>query len=514
MKELSAKSGLNPVTINSINLTFAKYPQIKKVMLYGSRAKGNYKKGSDIDLSMLGEDLTYKIQLDVFDDLDELLLPYKIDLSVFDYLDNTNLRDHIERVGVVFYEREISGLPKGWEIKKLDDLCQIELGKTPYRGNKSFWDTEKVTSNVWLSIADMLHTDGDVVSDSKEYITDKATQVSKIVKKGTLLLSFKLTLGRLAFAGKDLFTNEAIAALTIKDEKVIDKYFLYQFLSLFNWDAASEGDVKVKGKTLNKAKLKQIEVSYPKSLPEQKRIVAILDQAFLAINKAKANAEANLKNAKELFESILDDVLYDKKWEVKELGEVCIKVEYGSSTKSTSEGKLPVLRMGNIQNRRFTWDSLMYSNNEEENKQYSLKHNDVLFNRTNSPELVGKTAIYKSEMPAIFAGYLIRIHRKEDLLDADYLNYYLNSKMANDYGKTVVISSVNQANINGTKLKTYPIPLPPLKEQQTIVKKLDALSSETKKLEAIYNQKINDLEELKKSVLQKAFAGQLIMDNG
>jgi type I restriction enzyme, S subunit len=138
-----------------------------------------------------------------------------------------------------------------------------------------------------------------------------------------------------------------------------------------------------------------------------------------------------------------------------------------------------------------------------------IKYNDVLFNRTNSPELVGKTAIYKGEMPAIFAGYLIRIHRKEDLLDADYLNYYLNSKMAIEYGRTLMISSVNQANINGAKLKTYPIPLPSLKAQQAIVQQLDALKTETKKLEAIYQKKIDDLEELKKSILQKAFAGEL-----
>ena len=128
MKDLSAKSGLNLATINFINSTFAKYPQIKKVMLYGSRAKGNYKNGSDIDLSMFGEDLTYKIQMDVFDDLDELLLPYTIDLSVFDYLDNANLREHIERVGVIFYEREISRLPKGWEMKKLGEVCDFQNG--------------------------------------------------------------------------------------------------------------------------------------------------------------------------------------------------------------------------------------------------------------------------------------------------------------------------------------------------------------------------------------------------
>ena len=85
--------------------------------------------------------------------------------------------------------------------------------------------------------------------------------------------------------------------------------------------------------------------------------------------------------------------------------------------------------------------------------------------------------------------------------------------MAFEYGKTVVISSVNQANINGTKLKTYPIPLPSLKEQQAIVHKLDALRIETQKLESIYQKKILLLEELKKSILQKAFNGELIMDN-
>ncbi len=255
-------------------------------------------------------------------------------------------------------------------------------------------------------------------------------------------------------------------------------------------------------------KFKNIEIPIP-PLPEQQRIVSILDKAFAAIDKAIVNAERNLKNAKELFDLVLDQILYDKRWEVKLLGDVCEKVEYGTSSKSRKQGKIPVLRMGNIQNGRFGWDSLVYSDNEEDNKKYLLKYNDVLFNRTNSPELVGKTAIYKGERPAIFAGYLIRIHRNEDILDADYLNYFLNSKMAFEYGQSVVTSSVNQANINGTKLKKYPIPLPNLNEQQKIVRHLDSLRAETQKLEAVYQKKMEDLEELKKSILQKAFAGEL-----
>ena len=293
----------------------------------------------------------------------------------------------------------------------------------------------------------------------------------------------------------------------ISDIKISSK-FLHYHMQL-HWK--SLGTKKQYGSATNFIKIgnfKEYEVEFP-PLPEQQRIVFILDKAFAAIDKAKANAEQNLQNAKELFDCVLDNILYDKRWEVRQLGEVCEKVEYGTSSKAQSQGKLPVMRMGNIQNGRFDWESLVFSDNETDNEKYLLKYNDVLFNRTNSPELVGKTAIYKGERPAIFAGYLIRVHRKEDLLDADYLNYFLNSKMAFEYGQSVVTSSVNQANINGTKLKSYPIPLPSLKEQQTIVRKLDALRAETQKLEAVYQKKIDDLEELKKSILQKAFAGEL-----
>jgi type I restriction enzyme S subunit len=216
-------------------------------------------------------------------------------------------------------------------------------------------------------------------------------------------------------------------------------------------------------KSLRRRHFDNLPVPLP-PLAEQHRIVAILDEAFDGIAAAKANAEKNLQNARALFESHLQSVLRNKKWQWKTLGELCDDVEYGSSAKSKAGGGVPVLRMGNIQDGRLNWENLVYTDDKAEIKKYLLKHNDVLFNRTNSPELVGKTAIYKSEMPAIFAGYLIRIHRKEKLLDADYLTYFLNSQIAFDYGKTVVISSVNQANINGTKLKSYPIPAPSLSE--------------------------------------------------
>jgi len=168
-------------------------------------------------------------------------------------------------------------MKNGWEIKKLGEICQIELGKTPARANKAFWDERKETGNVWLSIADLLNAEDDIVVDSKEYLSDQGANISKIVSKGTLLVSFKLTLGRLAFAGRDLYTNEAIAALSIFNEDELLKEFLFYFLHFFDWRKAAENDVKLKGMTLNKAKLKEMPVVIP-PLPEQKRIVAILDE--------------------------------------------------------------------------------------------------------------------------------------------------------------------------------------------------------------------------------------------
>ena len=395
-----------------------------------------------------------------------------------------------------------------WQSKKLGELCEIELGKTPLRANASFWDQGRVTSNIWLSIADLLKAEDNVVTDSKEYLSDKGAEISKIVPKGTLLVSFKLTLGRLAFAGRNLYTNEAIAALTLFNEKELSKEFLYYFLHFFDWVKAAENDIKLKGMTLNKAKLREMEVHFPTSA-EQKHIVAILDEAFDGIATAKANAEKNLQNARALFESYLSSMLLSKKWQWKTIGDVCEKVEYGSSAKSKVEGSVPVLRMGNIQDGYLDWEKLVYSDDRAEIEKYSLRKGDVLFNRTNSPELVGKAAIYDDERAAIFAGYLIRIHRKQDLLNGKYLTYFLNSKIALDYGKTVMISSVNQANINGTKLKAYPIPLPPLTEQRKIVSSLDVLVTEIQSLESIYQQKLAALDELKKSLLHQAFSGEL-----
>ena len=114
-------------------------------------------------------------------------------------------------------------------------------------------------------------------------------------------------------------------------------------------------------------------------------------------------------------------------WYWVKIGDLTTGVEYGSAAKSKKDGRVPVLRMGNIQNCVFDWSDLVFSNDEQEIEKYRLKKGDVLFNRTNSPELVGKTAIYQNERPAIFAGYLIKVNQINELVLSKYLNYFLNS---------------------------------------------------------------------------------------
>ena len=162
-------------------------------------------------------------------------------------------------------------------------------------------------------------------------------------------------------------------------------------------------------------------------------------------------------------------------WAWTSIGEVCSNIQYGSSQKSSSTGKIAVLRMGNLQNGRIVLDKLVYTSDLKEIEKYPLDYNDLLFNRTNSKELVGKVAIYKGEIPAIYAGYLVRIH--PILIDSDYLNYVMQSQYYWIFCQNVRSDAIGQSNINAEKLKHFIFPLPPLQEQKRIVDKISRIIS-------------------------------------
>ncbi len=395
-----------------------------------------------------------------------------------------------------------------WEKKSLSEVCQfINRGISP-----KYLDEGGIAVLNQKCVRDH---EVNTELGRRHDVSAKKVSEDRLLRSGDVLVNSTGTgtLGRVAQLrlepNEPTTVDSHVTIVRAQDGLFHPEFFGYALIAIENEiQAGGEG---CGGQTeLSRTKLAEgYKIGFPNSLSTQRRIVTLLDEAFADIATAKANAEKNLQNTRSVFERYLLSVLNDKKWKWSTLGDLCTSVEYGSSAKSKAENGIPVLRMGNIQDGQLDWKNLVFTDDQEEIQKYLLKQNDVLFNRTNSPELVGKTAIYKSEMPAIFAGYLIRINRKDDLLDGDFLTYFLNSQIALDYGKTVVISSVNQANINGTKLKSYPIPAPSLTEQKTIVKKLDELAQETHRLETIYRQKITVLDDLKKSLLHQAFSGFL-----
>lgn len=257
------------------------------------------------------------------------------------------------------------------------------------------------------------------------------------------------------------------------------------------------------------AKLKEVRelIQEAKDSFENRR-AAILNKAFTGDLTQKWRYENPISDETSLKTS-LETIPYKipDQWKWVFLKDVSDKFQYGTSAKSELEGEVPVIRMGNIQHSKIDWNKLKFTSDKTEIEKYNLNFNDVLFNRTNSPALVGKTAIYKGELPAIYAGYLIRINPQK-YLNPDYLNYFLNSPYSKQKCRKVKTDGVNQSNINAKKLGGFEIPIPHIKEQQEIVKILDVMFAKE-----ITSDEIIDLEKhfdlLEKSILSKAFRGDL-----
>lgn len=395
---------------------------------------------------------------------------------------------------------------KDWEIKKLSEVCEINIGRTPERGNSKMWDKEKKTENVWLSIADLNNAEDGYISDSSEYVSDNAVPKMKLVKANTLLMSFKLTIGRCAITKRELFTNEAIAALPIID-KDLDLFFLKYYLENFDWAKLTEGDVKVKGKTLNKEKLKEVPITVPPR-EEQKRIVKILDEKIAQLETIKTNAQTNLQNAKDLFQSQLTKAFSNTTWEKAKLEDIALDFSRGKSKhrprndKCLFGGDYPFIQTGDIRNADKYVTDYTETYNETGLAQSKLWPKGTLC--ITIAANIAETAILS--FPCCFPDSVIGFIPNEKLTTVDFV-YYLIQFFKSELQK--MSKGAAQDNLNLAKFENMNFPLPLLPEQKRIVEQLDSLSEKTKALQNIYEQMLLDCNELKQSFLCKAFAGEL-----
>ena len=260
--------------------------------------------------------------------------------------------------------------------------------------------------------------------------------------------------------------------------------------------------------------VKSILLHYPKSLPEQQRIVAILDEAFAAIAKAKANAQQNLQNAKELFESYLQGVFENGNWETKTIQEVTKVINgYAFASKDfKSTNTIKSIKITNVGVKEFVEeaDNYLPEKFKDTLKEVQVKEGNIVIALTRTIISAGlKVAV----VPESYDGALVNqrvaaLVPNEKIINQRYLYNFLTTDGVAKY----VLAHVNtlmQPNLSINDLKNLPIPCPSLKEQTIIVSKLDGLRNEVEKLKSVYQNKIDDLEELKKSVLQKAFKGEL-----
>ena len=384
-------------------------------------------------------------------------------------------------------------MKEGWEIKKLEEVCKVIAGQSP---EGKFYNSEGNGMPFYQGKKDY----------GEKYIgepTKWTTKITKEAEAGDILMSVRAPVGPVNFATQQICIGRGLAA--IRAGKTVDREYLYNFL--VHHENEIEGNTGAVFDSINKKQIESIGFPLP-PLPEQQRIVSILDKALAAINKAKANAEQNLKNAAALFESYLQGV-FEKKgdgWEEKKLGEVYdVRDGTHDSPKYHNQG-YPLVTSKNLKNHKLTFDDIKFISETDYlniNKRSKVDVGDVLFAMIGT---IGNPVVIEDEPN--YAIKNVALFKVGNNQNSYFLKYFLDSKQTIEKMMRDA-KGTTQKFVGLGYLRSFPILVPPLKEQQTIVRQLDALRAETQKLEAVYQQKIDDLEELKKSILQKAFAGEL-----
>ncbi len=396
-------------------------------------------------------------------------------------------------------------MKRGWTYKKLGEVYPIVMGKTPPRNIAKYWDPKKQFHNLWVSIADLTKNEGGEIKDTKEYISDEGASNIKLVKKGSLLVSFKLTLGKMAFAGKDLYTNEAIMSLPPK--KDLDLRFLYYYFSSLDWGKMTSGNEKVKGKTLNKKLLAEIPIAIISS-SEQQRIVSRLDSAFAHIDELKANAEKQLADARALFQKALEKAMEPKEgWEentLKEIGQTQTGTTPSKNDASNFGDYIPFIRPSEIDNDGC--GSILYDSEIKLSKS-GLKNGRLFKEKSILMVCIGATIGKVGYCTQdVSCNQQINVLTPDDDFDFKFLYYAMRKQEFR--AKVIKDGTSAQATlpiINKGKWEKLTVCYPPLKVQKQIVERLDSLSANIRKLEEVQRKTIAECDALKQALLKKVF---------
>ncbi len=399
----------------------------------------------------------------------------------------------------------------GWDVKPLKEVCLIKPPKSEARKGQnadflvSFAPMETLGIDQKYLITNQTRTMSDVIG-SYTYFTNGDVLLAKITP------CFEN--GKLGIAS-DLINNIGFGSseyIVFRANEQLDAEWLYYYLSRQSF--RNEGASRMAGAVGHKRITKDFIEDYPipiPPLPEQRRIVAILDEAFEGIATAKANAEKNLQNAREVFESHLNAVFSQRGegWVEKRLGDVCRRItvgHVGPMAKRYKSNGIPFLRSQNIRPFSIDLDNVVFIDEAFHSSlaKSSLEVGDIAIVRTGYP---GTAAVIPESLGIANCSDLVIVRPGIDI-DAHFLAAFFNSQ----YGKQLVLGKIvgaAQKHFNVSAAKETVIYIPPVTEQLEIIRAANEMREETQHLESLYQHKLAALDELKQSLLHQAFNGDL-----
>ncbi len=343
---------------------------------------------------------------------------------------------------------------------KLSDVFDLQMGKTPSRDIKEYWQDGEYE---WISIADLTKS-GKYICETKEKISQLAVEESGIrrIPSNTVIMSFKLSIGKVAITKKSIFSNEAIMAFIDKGVVSILPQYAYYLFSAQTWDKGVNRAVM--GTTLNKATLSQYRISlHDKEI--QLEIVEKLDK----ISELIAARKEQLCKVDDLVKSQFIEMFEKREFDVLFFGDLCEFLRNGANIKqSKGAGGYPITRIETLSNDVFNANRLGYADITDLDRYqgYLLHEGDILISHINSIAYLGRAVQYRGELdlPVIHGMNLLCARLKKSVLP-DYIEAYFRTKKAKEYISTITKKAVNQASITITDLKKMKVPVPPIELQ-------------------------------------------------
>ena len=477
--------GLDVDTRRNIRRVIAGFPRIEKVLIYGSRAKGNYKVGSDIDLTLIGKDLTLGNSISpLMSRLDDLNIPYTFDISIFNKLRDLDLIEHILRVGKTFYQGANSDK---WPMEELGVVCEVVPGQSP---EGKYYNSNGEGTPFYQGKTEF----------REEYIGEPrrwTSQITKLAEKDDILMSVRAPVGPVNFATQRICIGRGLAAIRGDSNKINQRYL---FFVLKDKRSEISGKAGAAFPSISKKGIERILIPLP-HLDIQKEIVVILDNAFRVIGKAIQNTEKSLKSSREIFDSYLWSLT--DKWPMEELGVVCEVVPgqspegkyYNSNGEGTPfyQGKTEFGEEYIGEPRRWT------------SQITKLAEKDDILMSVKAP--VGPVN-FATQRICIGRG-LAAIRGDSNKINQRYLFFVLKNKRSEISGKAgAAFPSISKKGI-----ERILIPLPHLDIQKEIVRSFDVFNEKYSATTSLIGQKLANLKNLKESILQQALNGELTGNN-